>query len=186
MFCRVKRTKERQIKYAAVAQSVEHFIGNEEVRGSDSRQQLQDLAKQGITKPAWRKTLRGFCYYNKKLSDFLDLIYYRIKRSNNMRYVHVHFLHGHGGGYTQEFFNGFITAAEHMGLDEIYLLEHKRIFEIAARKANLELCDLWYCGDNGISDVDGAEAAGLVPVWYKGAYEGHGFTPKSECMIITD
>ena len=26
---------------AAVAQSVEHFIGNEEVRGSDSRQQLQ-------------------------------------------------------------------------------------------------------------------------------------------------
>ena len=45
-----------------------------------------------------------------------------------MRDVHVHFLHGYGGGYTREFFEGFITAAEHLGLDEIYLLEHTHQF----------------------------------------------------------
>jgi len=76
----------------------------------------------------------------------------------------------------------FIIASS----EYVFRKPHKRIFEIAARKANLELCDLWYCGDNGICDVDGAKAAGLTPIWYKGAYEGHGFTPKSECIIITD
>ena len=45
-----------------------------------------------------------------------------------IRDVHIHFLHGHGGGYTQEFFEGFITAAESAGLDEIYLLEHTHQF----------------------------------------------------------
>ena len=45
-----------------------------------------------------------------------------------MRDVHIHFLHGHGGGYTQEFFEGFIAAAQHAGLDEIYLLEHTHQF----------------------------------------------------------
>ena len=45
-----------------------------------------------------------------------------------MRDVHVHFLHGFGGGYTQEFFEGFVTNAERMGLDEIYLLEHTHQF----------------------------------------------------------
>lgn len=45
-----------------------------------------------------------------------------------MRDVHVHFLHGYGGGYTKEFFEGFITAAERTGLDEIYLLEHTHQF----------------------------------------------------------
>ena len=45
-----------------------------------------------------------------------------------MRDVHVHFLHGHGGGYTQEFFDGFITNAQRMGLEEIYLLEHTHQF----------------------------------------------------------
>lgn len=45
-----------------------------------------------------------------------------------MRDVHVHFLHGFGGGYTREFFDGFIAAAERAGLDEIYLLEHTHQF----------------------------------------------------------
>ena len=45
-----------------------------------------------------------------------------------MRDAHVHFLHGLGGGYTQNFFEGFVTAAERMGLDEIYLLEHTHQF----------------------------------------------------------
>ena len=46
-----------------------------------------------------------------------------------MRDVHIHFLHGHGGGYTQDFFEGFITIAEQMGLEEIYLLEHTHQFK---------------------------------------------------------
>jgi histidinol-phosphatase (PHP family) len=45
-----------------------------------------------------------------------------------MRDVHVHFLHGHGGGYTQDFFEGFITTAQRAGIDEIYLLEHTHQF----------------------------------------------------------
>jgi putative hydrolase of the HAD superfamily len=63
---------------------------------------------------------------------------------------------------------------------------HKRSFELAARKAHLEPHEIWYCGDNGICDVDGAKAAGLFPVWYKGAYEGHGFVPQDECLTIFD
>ncbi len=45
-----------------------------------------------------------------------------------MRDVHVHFLHGHGGGYNIEFFEGFIASAENAGLEEIYLLEHTHQF----------------------------------------------------------
>ena len=45
-----------------------------------------------------------------------------------MRDVHVHFLHGSGGGYTEDFLTGFITIAKHMGLEEIYLLEHTHQF----------------------------------------------------------
>ena len=46
-----------------------------------------------------------------------------------MRDVHVHFLHGFGGGYTQDFFGGFISVAVRMGLDEIFLLEHTHQFK---------------------------------------------------------
>lgn len=47
-----------------------------------------------------------------------------------MRDVHIHFLHGNDddGGYTVDFFNGFITVAQEAGLDEIYLLEHTHQF----------------------------------------------------------
>lgn len=45
-----------------------------------------------------------------------------------LRDVHVHFLHGNGGGYTMDFFEGFIEAAQKIGLDEIYLLEHTHQF----------------------------------------------------------
>jgi histidinol-phosphatase (PHP family) len=45
-----------------------------------------------------------------------------------MRDVHVHFLHGHGGGYTYDFFEGFIAAALKADIDEIYLLEHTHQF----------------------------------------------------------
>lgn len=45
-----------------------------------------------------------------------------------MRDVHVHFLHGNGGGYNIDFFEGFIKASQKVGLDEIYLLEHTHQF----------------------------------------------------------
>lgn len=45
-----------------------------------------------------------------------------------MRDVHVHFLHGNSVGYTIDFFEGFIKAAQNKGLDEIYLLEHTHHF----------------------------------------------------------
>jgi histidinol-phosphatase (PHP family) len=45
-----------------------------------------------------------------------------------MRDVHVHFLHGYGGGYTIDFFEGFISAAQKADIDEIYLLEHTHQF----------------------------------------------------------
>lgn len=45
-----------------------------------------------------------------------------------MRDVHVHFLHGYGGGYSLDFFEGFISAAQRAAVDEIYLLEHTHQF----------------------------------------------------------
>jgi len=68
----------------------------------------------------------------------------------------------------------------------VFRKPQKRIFELAARKTRLEPNEIWYCGDNGICDVDGAKAAGLFPVWYKGAYEGYGFIPQNECLTIFD
>lgn len=47
--------------------------------------------------------------------------------------AHVHFLHGNGGEYTKDFFEGFISSAVKAGLEEIYLLEHTHQFtEFAA------------------------------------------------------
>ena len=46
MLCTEKRTYNN---CAVVAQSVEHFIGNEEVHGFDSRQQLQALGISGFS-----------------------------------------------------------------------------------------------------------------------------------------
>ena len=50
-----------------------------------------------------------------------------------MQDVHVHFLHGHGGGYTIDFFDQFMASAQAAGLDEIWLLEHThQFYEFAA------------------------------------------------------
>jgi putative hydrolase of the HAD superfamily len=79
----------------------------------------------------------------------------------------------------------FIIASS----EYVFRKPHRRIFDIAAKKARLEPQDIWYCGDNAICDVDGAKMAGLTPVWYKGAH-GYGnspsFIPQEECLIIQD
>ncbi len=70
--------------------------------------------------------------------------------------------------------------------ENVFRKPHKRIFELAVRKAGLAPEDVWYCGDNGICDVDGASKAGLIPVWYKGAYKENDYVPQNECLTIYD
>lgn len=43
-----------------------------------------------------------------------------------------------------------------------------RIFRLALEKAGLPAGRVWFCGDNVRADVEGADAAGLFPVWYEG------------------
>lgn len=77
----------------------------------------------------------------------------------------------------------FIIASS----EYIFRKPHKRIFELALRKAKLDASEVWYCGDNAVFDVDGAAASGIFPVWYKGAIEkSNKYTPKSECLEVND
>jgi putative hydrolase of the HAD superfamily len=69
----------------------------------------------------------------------------------------------------------------------IFRKPHKRIFELALRKANLAPCDVWYIGDNALCDVDGATDCGIFAVWYKGAIEkSNKYIPKTSCLEIND
>ncbi len=43
---------------------------------------------------------------------------------------------------------------------------HKRLFQIAVRKMNLEPQDIWFVGDKLEYDIRGAIDYGLYPVWY--------------------
>jgi putative hydrolase of the HAD superfamily len=77
----------------------------------------------------------------------------------------------------------FIIASS----EYIFRKPHKRIFELALRKAKLEPCDVWYCGDNAVCDVDGASACGIYPVWYKGALDKPSkYIPKSNHLVVND
>lgn len=77
----------------------------------------------------------------------------------------------------------FIIASS----EYVFRKPHKRIFELALRKAGLDECDAWYCGDNAVFDVDGAAGCGITPVWYKGAIEeSNTYIPKVECIEIND
>lgn len=79
-------------------------------------------------------------------------------------------------------FEFIITSSEY-----VFRKPHKRIFEIALRKAKLEPSDVWYCGDNAVCDVDGASDMGIFPVWYKGAIEStNKYVPKRESLEIND
>lgn len=69
----------------------------------------------------------------------------------------------------------------------VFRKPHKRIFEIALRKAKLDAKDVWYCGDNAYCDVEGASNTGIYPVWYKGAMESENrMIPSIECLTIND
>jgi putative hydrolase of the HAD superfamily len=77
----------------------------------------------------------------------------------------------------------FIIASS----EYIFRKPHKRIFELALRKAKLNASDAWYCGDNAVFDVDGAAASGIFPVWYKGAIQkSNNYIPKSHHLEVNN
>jgi putative hydrolase of the HAD superfamily len=77
----------------------------------------------------------------------------------------------------------FIIASS----EYVFRKPHKRIFELALRKANLKPGEVWYCGDNAVCDVDGAEACGIFAVWYKGAIDkANQYVPKRDCLAVND
>lgn len=69
----------------------------------------------------------------------------------------------------------------------VFRKPHKRIFELALRKAKLRPGEVWYCGDNAFFDVEGAAGVGIQPVWYRGAIKHHNkLTPSIDCISIQD
>lgn len=86
-------------------------------------------------------------------------------------------------GYVPEHKFEFIIASS----EYIFRKPHRRIFELALRKARLEPHKVWYCGDNAVFDVDGASACGIFPVWYKDAIDKPiEYIPKSDCLEVND
>lgn len=50
--------------------------------------------------------------------------------------------------------------------DYMYRKPHRRIFELALKKAKLSPDKVWFCGDNLVCDIEGSYEAGMTPVWY--------------------
>lgn len=61
--------------------------------------------------------------------------------------------------------------------DYLFRKPSARIFEIAKIKANLEKEDIWYCGDNVLTDIEGAGLYGFYPIWYKGVNKNCEYLP---------
>ncbi|MDU7004452.1 HAD family hydrolase [Clostridium sp.] len=78
-------------------------------------------------------------------------------------------------------FEFIIASSEYM-----FKKPHKKIFELALRKANLESMDVWFCGDNVIADVEGASLSGIKPIWFKGALREEKYTPMVDYIEIND
>jgi len=51
-------------------------------------------------------------------------------------------------------------------IDYVFRKPHKRLFQLAVRKMDLEPQDIWFVGDRLEYDVRGAIDSGLYPVWY--------------------
>ena len=61
--------------------------------------------------------------------------------------------------------------------DYIFRKPHRRIFEMALRKAGLKPEEVWFCGDNLYCDIQGAYSIGMKPIWYP-AYSSHNDEPE--------
>lgn len=95
------------------------------------------------------------------------------------------------GDSLKERINGYIPSNKFEFIiassEYIFKKPHRRIFEMALRKARLKPEDVWYCGDNAVNDVDGAAACGIFPVWYKGALGDWNINvPESKCLEVND
>jgi putative hydrolase of the HAD superfamily len=51
-------------------------------------------------------------------------------------------------------------------IDYVFRKPHKRLFQVAVKKMNLEPQDIWFVGDKLEYDIRGAIDSGLYPVWY--------------------
>lgn len=63
------------------------------------------------------------------------------------------------------------------------------LFDIALQKAGICPDEVWYCGDNPQTDIDGASQAGIFPVWYdnntdKGRDQSKEHVPECEHLHI--
>lgn len=56
----------------------------------------------------------------------------------------------------------FIIASS----EYVFRKPHPLIFELALRKANVSPSDVWFCGDNILCDIQGANNANIYPVFY--------------------
>ncbi len=65
----------------------------------------------------------------------------------------------------------------------LYRKPHRRIFEVALKKAGLPPEEVWYIGDQYECDIVGAAGAGLFPVWYIGALQ-EADTKKREVLTV--
>ena len=78
----------------------------------------------------------------------------------------------------------FIVASS----EYIFRKPHRRIFEIALKKADLCGSEVWYAGDNPYFDVSGAANCGINPIWYRGAISTgqilHEHIPRCEYLEI--
>ena len=74
-----------------------------------------------------------------------------------LRYI----LAKHVPGHLLEF---VLTSA-----DVVFRKPHRRIFELALRRAGLAPEEVWFCGDHPVSDIQGAAACGMRAFWYLGA-----------------
>ena len=61
----------------------------------------------------------------------------------------------------------FILASSDYGLRK----PDPRLFQTALEKADLKPEDVWFCGDTCDTDIEGARAAGIAPVFYQGQTE---------------
>ena len=59
-------------------------------------------------------------------------------------------------------FFGFLISSSDLGLRK----PHLHIFEAAARQMRLQIENVWYLGDRLDTDIAGAQAAGMVAVWF--------------------
>lgn len=76
----------------------------------------------------------------------------------------------------------FILTSSHY----IFRKPHRRIFELALEKADLEAEDVWYIGDQLECDIKGAAGVGITPIWYLGATDVPKGKQQNDVFTITD